>query len=143
MNIIPWPVYQIREGKPQTFPLVLARVSEGFPLPADDYIELKIDLNQLLVTKPHATFFVKVQGNSMEGARIKEGDLLIVVRYERARPGKVVIGYFNGEFTVKRLGEHEGQLCLMPENPDYEPIILRKDMEFEVWGVVHRVIHEP
>jgi len=142
-NALPWPVYRLKEGQPLHLPLMLMRVSAGFPSPADDYIELHIDLNKHLVPKPHATFFVKVQGNSMEGARIKDGDLLIIARYERPRPGKVIIGFLNGEFTVKRLGEWKGQLCLLAENPAYQPIILREDMDFEVWGVVKHVIHQP
>jgi DNA polymerase V len=145
MKTIPWPVYQLKEEPSAGTPLVLARVRAGFPSPADDYVELWIDLNKQFVPKPHATFFVKVEGDSMLGARIKAGDWLIVVRYEKPTLGRVVIGTVYGEFTVKRLGEIGGRLCLLPESDDpaYQPLFIRDDMDFEVWGVVKHVIHEP
>lgn len=123
-------------------PLCLARVEAGFPSPADDYIDRKLDLNEHLVEHPAATFFVRVVGDSMRDARLSPGDILIVDRAREARHNAIVIAALNGELTVKRL-RHEGRrLFLVPDNPDFPSIEVTDHESFEVWGVVTYVIHK-
>lgn len=122
-------------------PLYACPVSAGFPSPAEDYLEGKLDLNQYLVQHPAATFFVRVTGDSMIGAGIHAGDILIVDRSLEARDGKVVIAVVNGELLVKRLRLEKRKIYLASENPDYPPLVITDVMDFEVWGVVTNVIH--
>jgi DNA polymerase V len=119
-----------------------AGVSAGFPFPAADYEESKLDLNRYLVKNPAATFFVRAAGDSMEGAGINNGDLLIVDRSLEPRDGNVVIAVINGELTVKRIRIHKKHITLQPENSDYPSQQITGDTEFEVWGVVTNVIHK-
>lgn len=123
------------------YPLFCTRISAGFPSPADDYIENSLDLNQYLVKHPAATFFVRVTGDSMTGAGINSGDILIVDRSLTAVSGSIIVAIFNGEFTVKKLVRLGSAVYLFPENPAYEPIAVTDGSEFEVWGVVMHVIH--
>src|SRR5712692_7436621 len=123
-------------------PVFLARVPGGFPSPADDYLEGKLDLNQYLVKHPAATFFVRVTGDSMIGAGIHSGDLLIVDRSLEPKDGNVVIASVDGELTVKRLSIREGKPALLPDNDQYPPVEVGEHAAFEVWGVVTNVIHE-
>jgi DNA polymerase V len=118
-------------------------VSAGFPSPADDYIEQELNLDELLIKNPEATFFVRVSGNSMIGAGMYTGDILIVDCSLEARPGDVVIAVLEGQFTVKRLIRKGGKYFLKPENPAYSLIELHEATEFRVWGVVTHVIHKP
>jgi DNA polymerase V len=122
-------------------PLFLVPVSAGFPSPADDYLEGKLDLNQYLVKHPAATFFVRVTGDSMIGAGIHSGDLLIVDRSLEPKDGNVVIAVLDGELTVKRIERHDGKLFLAPENKDYPLIPVTEEQFFQVWGVVTNVVH--
>jgi len=122
-------------------PVFLARVPGGFPSPADDYLEGKLDLNQYLIKHPAATFFVRVTGDSMIGAGIHSGDLLIVDRSLEPKDGNVVIASVDGELTVKRLSLRQGKLVLLPDNDKYQPMEVGGETAFEVWGVVTNVIH--
>ena len=122
-------------------PLFVNKVAAGFPSPADDYVEKTLDLNELLVQKPAATFFARAQGLSMIGAGIHPNDILIVDRSIEPVPGKVVICALNGELTVKRLGRDNGQWQLKSENPDYPDIAIFEELEMVIWGVVTNVIH--
>ncbi len=122
-------------------PLYAARVAAGFPSPADDYIEGKLDLNQHLVKHPAATFFVRVEGDSMIGAGIHSGDILVVDRSLKPCHGKIVIAVLNGELTVKRLEQRKGILRLLPENNSYPAVEITAAMDFMIWGVVTNVIH--
>ena len=123
-------------------PLFLEPVEAGFPSPARDHLEKKLDLNDLLIQHPAATFFVRALGHSMKDAGIHDGDLLIVDRAVKPDDGKVVIAVINGEFTVKRIRILKGRLLLMPENPAFAPIEVDADADFQVWGVVTYVIHK-
>ena len=116
-------------------------VSAGFPSPADDYKEKKLDLNDLLIRQPEATFFAKASGDSMTGAGIFDGDLLIVDRSITATDGKIVIAVVNGELTVKRFKLVGRTAQLHAENPKYSPITLCEGDNVNVWGVVTNVIH--
>lgn len=123
-------------------PLFLEPVSAGFPSPADDYIEKKLDLNEFIIKHPAATFFVRVNGDSMCNAGIQSGDLLVVDRAVKPASGKIVVAILNGEFTVKRLEINpRGFVRLLPENPAYPAVEIHADVEFQVWGVVTHVIH--
>ncbi|MFK7934663.1 MAG: LexA family protein [Saprospiraceae bacterium] len=118
-------------------------VSAGFPSPADDFIEQRLDLNQYLITSPSSTFFVRVEGFSMQNAGIYEGDILIVDRSRNLKNKDVIVAYIDGDFTVKRYIEHQGRHFLKPENPAYAVMEIQKDIPFQVWGVVTHVIHQP
>ena len=122
-------------------PMFLESVSAGFPSPADDYLEAKLDLNELLIKNPSATFFVRVTGDSMIKAGIYSGDILVVDRSLDPKDGSIVIAVINGELTVKRLSYKQGNIFLVPENKFYNPIQITEEMNFEVWGVVRSVIH--
>lgn len=122
-------------------PMFLESVSAGFPSPADDYLESKLDLNDLLIKNPAATFFVRVTGDSMIKAGIYSGDILVVDRSLDPKEGSIVIAVINGELTVKRLGYKGKEVYLLPENKFYNPIKITDEMNFEVWGVVRSVIH--
>ena len=126
---------------PLPLPLYTAYVPAGFPSPADDDVEGRLDLNQHLIRHPAATFFVRVSGESMLGAGIHPGDLLVVDRALEPAHNKVVIAVVNGELTVKRLCIREGQVWLLAENERYAPIVLSGDMDLQIWGVVTNVIH--
>jgi DNA polymerase V len=117
-------------------------VSAGFPSPAEDYIEGKLDLNKHLIKHPAATFFVRVTGDSMIDAGIHPGDILIVDRAIEAVNKKVVVAVIDGELTVKRIRHTKSGLILSPENENYSPIAIDKDAAFEIWGVVTSVIHK-
>ncbi|MGZ5029556.1 MAG: LexA family protein [Methylobacter sp.] len=122
-------------------PLFVGKVAAGFPSPADDYVEKTLDLNELLVQKPAATFFVRAQGLSMIGAGIHHNDILVVDRSIEPVSGKVVICALNGELTVKRLERGNNKWKLKAENPDYSDITVFEDLELVIWGVVTNVIH--
>ncbi len=133
--------YPAVEPEVLALPLFTGKVAAGFPSPADDYVEKTLDLNELLVQKPAATFFVRAEGESMLGAGIHPDDILVVDRSIDPVPGKVVICALNGELTVKRLKSSAGQLLLAAENPDYADIIIHEDIDLVIWGVVTNVIH--
>jgi DNA polymerase V len=122
-------------------PLFTGKVAAGFPSPADDYIEKTLDLNELLVKKPAATFFVRAEGDSMLGAGIHPNDILVVDRSLEPVAGKIVICALNGALTVKRLQRRTGRWILAAENPAYADIVLNEGLELVVWGVVTAVIH--
>jgi len=123
-------------------PFVGNLVSAGFPSPADDYIEDKLDLNEHLVNHPNATFYVRVSGESMILAGIQDGDTLVVDRSLDANSDDIVIATINGEFTVKRLVYKSGAPWLMPCNPAYHAMQIKEDMDATIWGVVTSVIHQ-
>ena len=121
---------------PCLIPLGAVKVSAGFPSPAADYEEARLDLNDYLVRSPGSTFFFAVQGDSMQGAEIFEGDILVVDKAVAPRHGHVVVAFVNGERLVKRLSIQHGQVALLAENPVYPPLLIREGVELVVWGVV-------
>lgn len=134
--------FPVNDAEAVTLSLFSSKVAAGFASPADDHVETSLDLNQYLIRHPSKTFFVKVEGHSMLGAGIHEGDTLIVERSEEAQTGKVIIAAINGELTVKRL--HIGKdrsITLLAENPDYPHIPITKDLDFTILGIVTNVIH--
>ena len=117
-------------------------VLAGFPSPADDYMEEKLDLNRFLIKNPSSTFYVKVEGASMIGAGIYPKDVLIVDRSLTAKHNDIVIAFLGGEFTVKRLSWQSDKVLLLPENPNYKPIDIT-GTDCQIWGIVTYVIHSP
>ena len=122
-------------------PFMGGAVMAGFPSPAEQYVERPLDLNELLVAKPAATYYVSAEGDSMEGAGIRSGDLLVVDRSLEAADGSIVIACVDGEFTVKILRKGRGSVWLEAANPAYKPIRFGGEMELRVFGVVTAVIH--
>lgn len=119
-------------------PFFISKVPAGFPSPADSYLEGSLDLNELIIQRPAATFFVSVSGDSMMNAGILNGDILVVDRSLTAQDGDIVLALVDGEFTVKRL--QLSPLQLVPANPAYEPITFSAEQQLEVFGVVTFVI---
>ncbi|MDH3393592.1 MAG: translesion error-prone DNA polymerase V autoproteolytic subunit [Desulfobulbaceae bacterium] len=145
MNTSPTPtisaVYPFHPKGELKRPLFACSVSAGFPSPAEDYIEGRLDLNELMVANPAATFFVRVSGDSMLGAGIHDKDILVVDRSLEPVSGKVVIAVVDGELTVKRLRKNGESVCLQAENPNYPDIKMTEGATCEIWGVAAFVIH--
>lgn len=120
--------------------LYQSSISAGFPSPADDFVERKLDLNEHLIKHPAATFFVRVRGSSMHNSGISDGDLLIVDRSLDPRDKSIVIALVEGEFTLKRVHLIKNKLYLVPENSNYDPIEITEEMDFIIWGVATNVI---
>jgi len=123
-------------------PFVSDEVKAGFPSPADDFIEQRLDLNELMIPHPAATFFARVQGHSMEGAGILDGDILVIDRSLTARNGLIVVARLDAEFTVKRIQITKDKVYLSADHPDYSDIPITEDRDFEVWGVVTYIVHK-
>lgn len=123
-------------------PLCTTTISAGFPSPADDYIDHKLDLNEYLVRNEPSTFLLRVSGNSMVNAGIHHGDILVVDRSVEPIDGKIIIGIIDGEFTVKRILKKGKKIFLQPENEDFALIEVTEEMEFKIWGVVTFAIHK-
>lgn len=132
--------FQPEQNSDIRIPLAGGSVSAGFPSPALDFMETSIDLNKALSENPLATFYIRVEGNSMVNAGIDDKDVLVVDRSIEARDQKIAICFIDGEFTVKRISLKEDGLWLMPENPKYSPIKITDDTQFMVWGIVTYVI---
>lgn len=128
-------------GTNLSLPIFQDKVAAGFPSPASDFIEQKLDLNRFLIKHPSATFFVKVSGHSMIKAGIHHNDILIVDRALEPSNNKIVIAALDGELTVKRIQRLGRKVFLAPENPNFRPIEVKAETNFEIWGVVTNVIH--
>lgn len=134
-------IYKPDLSTPYQLPVFLGRLPAGFPSPADDYLEGRLDLNQHLIKHPAATFFARVKGDSMINAGIHSGDLLVVDRSLEPVDGHVIVASLDGEMVVKRLSTRGQMVRLLPENTNYQPIDVSPNQSFEVWGVVTIVIH--
>jgi DNA polymerase V len=130
-----------RPPRHQPLPLAGTTVAAGFPSPADDYIESRIDLNDVLIRHPSSTFFLRVSGDSMRGAGILDGDLLVVDRAIEPRAGRVVVAVLDGAFTLKYLNRHRGRWRLEAAHPDYPPLELSERDDARIWGVAIHAIH--
>ncbi len=120
-------------------PFYTESVPAGFPSPAQDYIDKTLSLNELCIKHPNATYFVRVDGDSMDGVGIYKGDVLIVDRSLTAQHGDVVIASVSGEMTVKTL-QLRPRVRLVPQNRRYSPIELKEGSELQVFGVVVSVV---
>lgn len=128
--------------KNHEIPLYANKVPAGFPSPADDYLEAKIDLNHFLIKHPASTFLVRASGDSMKNAGIHTNDVLIVDRSIEPAHGKIVIAAVDGELTVKRLHCKNNKVMLIAENENYKPIDITNEQDLVIWGVVTYVLHE-
>ena len=135
-------IINIEADKKTNTPMFLDSVSAGFPSPATDYIENKLDLNEYLVKHPAATFIVKASGPSMVEAGILSGDLLIVDRSIKPKNDNIVIASVFGDLTVKKLRKKRSTLFLVSANNEYSSIEVKEEMECFIWGVVTYVIHK-
>ena len=123
-------------------PLYGGRIAAGFPSPAEDYVETRLDLNELLVVHKDATYFFRVRGDSMKGSRIFDGDLLVVDRSVSPAHGLIVVAVVNQELTVKRLYRRGDVIRLCAANPEYPDVTLTGDVELAIWGVVTGVVRK-
>jgi DNA polymerase V len=121
-------------------PFVNQGISAGFPSPADDFLDIKIDLNREFIKNPSSTFYARVRGRSMVGAGLNDGDLLIIDRSLEPKDDKIAVCFVDGEFTVKRIKKEKDTVWLIPENKEYPPIQVTSDNEFVIWGMVTTVI---
>ena len=115
-------------------------ISAGFPSPADDFKEIRISLDKELVKNKEATFYARVDGDSMIGAGLEDGDLLVIDRSLNPENGKIAICLVDGDFTVKRIKKEKNKLFLIPENKKYEKIEIKEENELIIWGIVEYVI---
>lgn len=121
-------------------PFIAAGIKAGFPSPAADFDESKISLDHVLVKNREATFYAKAAGNSMIGAGIDDGDVLVIDRSLEPQNNKIAVCFIDGEFTIKRILVEKDCLYLMPENPNYAPIKVTEENELVIWGIVTYVI---
>ena len=134
-------IIKLEFTKPSTkikieLPLAETTIPAGFPSPADDYLESRLDLNKELISNESATFYARVKGDSMTLAGISDGDLLVIDKSKTPVNGYVVVCLIDGEFTVKRLENHGNMYFLMPENPDFKPIEIKPENNATIWGIV-------
>jgi len=132
--------YAPEDSSPLEIVLAQTGISAGFPSPADDFKEFKISLDRTLVKNKEATFYAKVSGQSMVGAGIDDGDLLVVDKSLDPKHNNIAVCFIDGEFTVKRLKVSGNDVYLQPENPSYKAIKVTDDNNFQVWGIVTHVI---
>ena len=120
--------------------LAVEGVSAGFPSPADDFKEVRISLDKELVKNKDTTFYARVDGDSMIGAGLEDGDLLVIDRSLNPENGKIAVCLIDGDFTVKRIKKEKEKIYLIPENKKYKPIELKEENELIIWGIVIYVI---
>ncbi len=121
-------------------PVVEQGISAGFPSPANDMLDIAIDLNKELIKNPACTFYGRVKGNSMQDVGIEDGDLLVIDKSLEPQNGKIAVCFIDGEFTVKRIKVEKDCCWLLAENDKYPPIKITEENEFVVWGIVLHVI---
>lgn len=118
-----------------SLPFIDGGLRAGFPSPADDFLEVRIDFNEDIIKNKDATFYAKVKGNSMKNAGIFDGDLLVIDRSLEPLNNKIAVCFIDGEFTVKRIKKEKNTVWLIPENEEFDPIKVTEDNEFIVWGI--------
>lgn len=121
-------------------PLMLTPISAGFPSPAEDKVDVNLNLHSMMVTRPEATFFMRVEGDSMKNAGISSGDIAVVDRSLEPKNGQAVVAFIDGDFTLKRFKKDGGRGWLIPENESYTPIEVTEDSDFQIWGVVTFIV---
>jgi DNA polymerase V len=117
-------------------PFIDGGIAAGFPSPAQDYIDLKIDLNTELITNPSSTFYARVKGTSMQDAGIMDGDILVIDKSLEPKDGDTAVCFIDGEFTLKYIKFDTEIVYLVPANPKFEPIKVTEDNNFCIWGIV-------
>ena len=123
-------------------PFYASHISAGFPSPAEDYVDLRLNIGEFVTENPTSTFFVRVHGDSMQDAHIVEGSILAVDKSLKCQSGDIIVAVINNEFTVKRLITKGSKVYLVPENKKYQPLEITEDMNFQVWGKVVTVLHK-
>ena len=121
--------------------LHLTSIEAGFPSPADDHLDVALDLNEYLIKHPSSTFYIYVKGDSMINNGIYNGDIIIVDRSLTPKTKDIVVAVIDGEFTVKKMYKKNNTICLNPGNKNYKSIDIDSDMDFQIWGVVTHSIH--
>lgn len=134
--------YAMEDAKLSGVPVFGDAVPAGFPSPAEDYLDMDLNLHEYLVQNPAATFCVRANGDSMVDANIQSGDVMVVDRALSPTNNSIVLAVLDGEFTVKRIKKNEDKLYLMPANEQYQPMKITDDMDFQVWGIVTFIIHK-
>tara|TARA_Y100000813_G_scaffold151278_1_gene111566 strand:- start:4260 stop:4730 length:471 start_codon:yes stop_codon:yes gene_type:complete len=134
--------YTIEDFSLGDIPLYGDAVPAGFPSPADDYLDMDLNLHDYLVQHPSATFCVKAIGDSMVDAGIKSSDVMVIDRALTPKNNDIILAVVDGEFTVKRIKKNDDELYLIPANENYRPVKITEDMDFQVWGVVTFIIHK-
>lgn len=127
-------------NSPLELPFISSGIKAGFPSPAADFDENKISLDNVLVKNKEATFYAKANGNSMIGAGIDDGNILVIDRSLEPQNNKIAVCFLDGEFTVKRIKLENEEVCLMPENSNYKPIKISEENNLIIWGIVTYVI---
>ncbi len=133
-------IYKPEDSGIVDIPVAESTVHAGFPSPADDFLEGSLDLNRLVIKHPEATFFARVEGDSMSGEGIAEGDILVVDKAAEPYDGCLAVAFVDGEFTLKRVRYEADRILLVPSNPKYRTIEISRDEDFSVWGVVRWII---
>lgn len=123
-----------------TIPIVDGGISAGFPSPAQDFLDLSIDLNKELIKNPSSTFYARVNGQSMEDMGIDSGDLVIIDKSLTPKNGKIAVCFLDGEFTMKKIKIEKNCCWLIPANKNFKPIKVTEDNDFVIWGIVLHVI---
>jgi DNA polymerase V len=136
-------LYAVNTQTAYELPVLPFSISAGFPSPALDFVDLNIDLNKHLIENPSATFYGRVQGQSMRDAGINDGDLLVIDKSIAPKDGKIAVCYLDGEFTLKRIKIDKQGLWLLPENEKYPPIKIEEHNDLRIWGIVTFVIKKP
>ncbi|HLP49475.1 MAG TPA: translesion error-prone DNA polymerase V autoproteolytic subunit [Chitinophagales bacterium] len=131
--------FEPETGKVLKVPMI-GTVAAGFPSPAMEYVEVSLDLNQLVVKNKNSTFYAQVDGQSMIDAGLNHGDILVIDKALEPVNGKIAVCYIDGSFTVKRIKKYKGQCWLMPANKEFEPIEVTEENNAIVWGIVTYVV---
>ena len=134
-------IYKADNNLSLSIGLHLTSIEAGFPSPADDHLDISLDLNDYLIKHPSATFYIYVKGDSMINDGIYNGDIMIVDRALSPKSKDVVIAVIDGEFTVKRMHKKNNKIYLQPSNTNYKTIYITNEMDFQIWGVVTHTIH--
>ena len=121
-------------------PYISSGIKAGFPSPAADFDGTRVSIDQIVVKNALATFYAKANGNSMTGAGIDDGDILVIDKSMEPQDGKIAVCFIDGEFTVKRIKVQENSLLLLPENKLFEPIEITQENDFIIWGIVTFVV---
>jgi len=117
-------------------------IRAGFPSPAEDFADPTLDLNRYVIKNPASTFYARITGDSMEGAGISDGDIVVIDKSLEPKDGSIAVCFIDGEFTLKRIKLEKGKLLLMPANPKFHPIEITEENHFVVWGIVTYIIKE-
>ena len=133
-------IYPSKSLSSQPLPYIISGIYAGFPSPADDYLDVSMDLNDELIKNPPSTFFARVKGFSMKDEGIMPNDILVVDKSLEAKSGDLAVCFIDGDFTLKRIKKQKDCLLLMPSNPEFKPIRVTEDNDFLVWGLVTYII---